>query len=90
MELKMTSQQSRGSHWMTLACIISNLLLQLEISFAVILWQLWCKTDSDEEFQKAGKVAQPAWAPTTKPNDLSVLSGTHMIEGEHHLPQVVL
>lgn len=35
-------------------------------------------------------MAQPARAPTTKPNDLSVLSGTHMIEGEHHLPQVDL
>lgn len=86
----MTSQQGRGSHWMTLACIISNLLLQLEISFAVILWQSWCKTDSDKELWGAGKMAQPARASTTKPNDLSVLSGTHMIEGEHHLPQVVL
>lgn len=87
MELKTTSQQSKvnqGKHFVDdVACIVSN-LLQLEIGFTVTLWQLWCKTDSDKELWWASKRAQRAMAPTTKPNDLSLLPGNHMIEGEHH------
>jgi hypothetical protein len=37
----------------------------------------------------AGGLSRPR-APTTKPDDLSLLLGNHMIESEHHLPQAVL
>lgn len=75
---------------MVLACVVSNLLLQLEISFTVTLWQLWCETDSDKELWRVGKRAQQARAPATKPDGLSLLPGNYMIEGEHRLPQADL
>lgn len=37
-----------------------------------------------------GEVAQQWKVPATKPGDLRLLCGTHMIEGEHQLPQVFL